>query len=60
MNINFIIDLLISTKYNIIIIIINIYTKITYFKLITLKDPIKKKWVNTINIIKIIYYYIFY
>ena len=32
-----------SVKYDVIIIIIDIYTKITYFKLITLKDLIKKK-----------------
>ena len=43
MSIDFIIDFSILTKYNIIIIMINIYIKIAYFELITLKGFIKEK-----------------
>ena len=48
------------TGYNVIMVIINIYTKMAHFKLIILKGFIKEKCINVINIIKIIYYYIFY
>ena len=48
-----------SAEYNTIIIIIDAYTKMTHFKLVILKNPIKKKRINIINAIKIIYCYIF-
>ena len=43
MGIDFIIDFFILIKYNVIMVIIDVYIKIVYFELVTLKGFIKEK-----------------
>ena len=59
MGIDFIIDLFRLVKYDVIMVMIDVYIKMTYFKSIILKGLIKEKWINVVDVIKIVYYYIF-
>ena len=59
MGINFIINLFILAEYDVIIVMIDAYIKIVYFKSVMLKGFIKEKWVNIVNAVKIIRHCIF-